>query len=296
MRQRAERAKVTLTGVAETLLIPLLGRATDAVAPSPILGDPFARGVVERLDYDFGKLPMPATHAAGVALRARLYDRWTAGFLAAHPRATVLHLACGLDSRNQRVEWGGPGVRWIDVDLPDVVALRARVLPTSLAGRDYRLLAADITDDAWLEGVPVDRPAVVVMEGLLSYLAPAQATGLLGRLADGLGGGGGGGELHFDCMSTSVMAASRKDARSAVRQTGSAFEWAVDDVRDIEKAHGRLRLLEVIRYLEAPGVEELPLLSRVGYYVMSWVPSLRDSVRFVRFGFSGEGKPRDEDA
>ncbi|KAI0440828.1 S-adenosyl-L-methionine-dependent methyltransferase [Xylaria telfairii] len=284
MRQMtAERINITLTGVAETLMIPLLGRAVDATTQSPVLADPYAKGVMEKLDYDFAKLPMPPTHAAAVALRTRFYDRWTAAFLATHPRATVLHLACGLDSRNQRVEWG-PDVRWIDVDLPEVVALRRQVLPASLDGRDYRLLSADITEDAWLERIPADRPVVVVMEGLLSYLQPKHATGLLKRLVEKLKEG----ELHFDCMKTNVMTASAKDQKAAVNQTGAAFKWAVDNLKDVEKIHPRLGLLEVIRYLEAPGVDEFPFLTRIGYYLLSWVPGMRDSVRFVRFGFSEE--------
>ncbi|KAI8944260.1 S-adenosyl-L-methionine-dependent methyltransferase [Xylaria longipes] len=282
--QMAEKINVTLKGVAETLLIPLLGRAADATTQSPILGDPYAQGVMEKLDYDFGKLPMPPTHAAAVALRTRFYDRWTAAFLATYPHATVLHLACGLDSRHQRVGWG-PDARWIDIDLPEVVALRRQVLPVSLDGQDYRLLSADVTDDAWLEEIPTDWPVVVVMEGLLSYLEPAHATGLLKRLVERLKKG----ELHFDCMKAAIMAASAKDQKAAVSRTGSVFKWAVDDLKDVEKIHPHLRLLEVIRYLEAPGVEEFPFLSRVGYYMLSWVPGLRDSVRFVRFGFSEDG-------
>ncbi|KAJ8114839.1 hypothetical protein ONZ43_g4806 [Nemania bipapillata] len=120
------------------------------------------------------------------------------------------------------------------------------------------------------------------MEGLLSYLQPHEATGLLRRLVERLGEG----ELHFDCMNAKVRSASQRDRNAAVSQTGSVFKWAVDDLKDIEEIHPHIKWLETIRYLEAPGVEEFPFLSRVTCYLMSWVPSLRDSVRFVRFGFS----------
>ncbi|KAI8629806.1 S-adenosyl-L-methionine-dependent methyltransferase [Xylariaceae sp. FL1651] len=279
--QATGRIKVTLTGVTETLLIPLLGRAFDAKTQSPILGDPYAKGVIEQLDYDFGKLPMPPTNAAAVGLRGRLYDRWTTSFLDTRPRSTVLHLACGLDSRNQRVKWGS-NVRWIDVDLPEVVALRRQVLPTSLPGQDYQLISADITEDPWMHSIPTDRPVLVVMEGLLSYLKPDDGEMLLKRLVERFKEG----ELHFDCMNTTVLSAARKDHKAAVSQTGSVFQWGIDDPRDLEKLHSHLKMLEVIRYLEAPGVEEFPLLSRATYYLMSWVPGLRDGVRFVRYGFS----------
>ncbi|KAI3325824.1 polyketide synthesis O-methyltransferase [Xylariaceae sp. AK1471] len=279
----AGKTKVTLTGVTETLLIPLVGRALDASAQSPILGDPYARGVMEKLDYDFTKLPVP-THGAGVSLRTRFYDRWTAAFLSKHPRATVLHLACGLDSRNRRVEWKSPDVRWIDVDLPEVVALRGQVLPTSLPGQDYQLVGADVIDDAWLESIPTDRPVLVVMEGLLSYLKPEDGKRLLERLIEKLKEG----ELHFECMNATALLASQKDKKSAVKQTGAEFQWVVDNLKDLEEIHPQLRMLEAVRYVEAPGVEEFPLVTRIAHYMMSWVPSFRDSVRFVRFGFSGE--------
>ncbi|KAK4098706.1 hypothetical protein N658DRAFT_398013, partial [Parathielavia hyrcaniae] len=59
--------------------------------------------------------------------RARALDWWTADFLALHRArnqpVTVVHLACGLNARCFRVEHG-PDVRWFDVDLDDVVALR----------------------------------------------------------------------------------------------------------------------------------------------------------------------------
>ncbi|KAI0505609.1 S-adenosyl-L-methionine-dependent methyltransferase [Xylaria bambusicola] len=285
IQQILERPKVTLTGVTETLLIPLLGRAADAATERPILGDRYAKGVLEKLDYDFGKLPMPPTHAGGVALRARFYDRWTSAFLSSRSHTTVLHLACGLDSRNQRIEWG-PNVRWIDIDLPDVVDLRRQVLPTSLPGQDYRLVSADVTDDAWLKEIPTDRPVVVVMEGLLSYLEPEDATGLLKRLVETFQEG----ELHFDSMSAMLLKEGNKQTKMAVSKTGAKFKWAVDDLKEIEKIHPHLRMLEAIRYIEAPGVEELPILSRIGYYMLSWMPSMRDSVRFVRFGFSDDVK------
>ncbi|KAI1259218.1 polyketide synthesis O-methyltransferase [Xylariaceae sp. FL1019] len=277
--------KVSLTGVTETLLIPLLGRVLDAEAEHPILGDAHAKEVIRKLEYDFAKLPVPPTHATGVALRTSLYDGWTTSFLSRHTRATVLHLACGLDSRNQRVKWTSPDVRWIDVELPEVVAIRRQVLPTTLSGQDYQLIEADITDAAWLEDIPTDRPVLVIMEGLISYLREDEGRSLITRLVSKLKEG----ELHFDCMNTTVLKASNKPGEIAVSRTGTTFQWAVDDPKSLEDIHPRLRMLEIIRYLDlAPGVGQFGWQTRASLYLLSWLPSLRDSVRFVRFGFSAE--------
>ncbi|KAI0158314.1 polyketide synthesis O-methyltransferase [Xylariaceae sp. FL1272] len=285
-RPNTPSIKVSLTGVAETLLIPLLGRVLDAEAEHPILGDSHAKEVIRKLDYDFAKLPVPPTHAAGVALRTSLYDGWAASFLNRHTCATVLHLACGLDSRNQRVKWTSPEVRWIDVELPEVVAIRRQVLPTTLPGQEYQLVEADITDAVWLEHIPTDRPVLVIMEGLVSYLQEHAGRTLISRLVSKLKEG----ELHFDCMNASVLKATNKQGEIAVSKTGTTFQWAIDDLKSLEDIHPSLKMLEAIRYLDlAPGVGQLGWQTRASFYLLSWLPSLRDSVRFVRFGFSDQG-------
>jgi O-methyltransferase involved in polyketide biosynthesis len=53
-----------------------------------------------------------------------------------HQPVAVSHLACGLDAWAHRISWSNNTrgmVRWIDVDLPEVVDLRRKLLP-ELAG------------------------------------------------------------------------------------------------------------------------------------------------------------------
>lgn len=100
--------KAQLTEEKETLLATLYGRAIDSRAKNPILGDTTAADTVRRLDYDFTRMRLSPGDAAGVALRARQLDVWTARFLARHEEATVVHLGCGLDTRVQRLD-PGPG-------------------------------------------------------------------------------------------------------------------------------------------------------------------------------------------
>ncbi|RDL38760.1 uncharacterized protein BP5553_03100 [Venustampulla echinocandica] len=280
MEQRA-KVDVTLKGVAETLFIPLAARAFDATTQRPILGDSYAKDALDKLDYELDKAALPPGQCAKIALRSRQFDRWTASFLATHPHSTVLHLACGLDSRAQRVEWGSD-IRWVDIDLPEVVALRRQILPQSFSGRDYRLLGASVTDSAWLEDIPADRPTVVVMEGLLSYLMEEDVEGLLSHLVDRLQEG----ELLFECVNLAVLSSLRKGKLKAVEQTGAQFNWAVDDLKKLEDIHPHLEMLESINFMEAPGIEELSFTSRATMYLLSWLPSIRESVRFVRFKFS----------
>ena len=82
-----------------------------------------------------------------------------------HPDAVVLHLGCGLDSRVFRLDPPAT-VQWFDVDQPDVIELRRKLY----SDRDgYQMIASSVTDPAWLESIPADRPVLVVAEGLLMY-------------------------------------------------------------------------------------------------------------------------------
>src|ERR1700712_1500343 len=110
------------------MLATLYAKALDVDLPQPILGDRFAKEIVARLDYDWSQTTITARTSPSVTTRSAHFDCWPRQFLAVHPKATVLHLGCGLDSRYFRID-PGPDVEWYDVDYPDVAALRRQPLP-----------------------------------------------------------------------------------------------------------------------------------------------------------------------
>ena len=104
----------------------------------------------------------------------------------------MLHLGCGLDSRYYRLD-PGPGVEWYDVDYPDVADLRRQLFP---AREHCHVVAASVTDPAWLADVPADRPTLMIGEGLTMYLTEADGVALLRRIVDHAPSG----ELQFDAF------------------------------------------------------------------------------------------------
>jgi len=271
-----EREKVALTGAPETMLATLYARALDSRAQRSILSDEAAARAVERIEYDFRRTGITATTAAGVALRGRQLDVWTREFLDAHPDATVLHLACGLDTRAQRLGVP-PGVRWIDLDHPDVVALRERLLPPP-AG-DYHLVSASVTDEGWLDSVPADRPAVAVFEGLSMYLRKEDGRRLIERIT----GRFPSGHVLFDAYGT--IAIRLQKLVPAVRNAGATLYWGVDDPRELETWHDRLVLLDALRSVDMPGLDMLPPAGRLQLRVLSLIPKLRDAGWILRYQF-----------
>ncbi|MCP3804034.1 class I SAM-dependent methyltransferase [Allokutzneria sp. A3M-2-11 16] len=271
-----DREKITLTGAQETMLATLYARALDSVRPDPVLGDVAAADAVRRIDYDFRKTGIKGTSAVGVALRAKTLDDWTREFLAANPECTVLHLACGLDTRVHRMA-PPASVRWIDVDFPEVVELRERLLPTPPG--DYTVISSSVTDDAWLEQVPADRPVVAVFEGLSMYLSEEDGTRLVQRIT----GRFPSGELLFDCYGS--MGIKLQKLVPAVRNAGATLDWGIDTPGQIERLHQGLTCVDALRSVDMPGLEKLPLSGRIGMRVIAHIPALRDIGKIMRFRF-----------
>lgn len=271
-----DREKITLTGAPETMLATLYGRALDSRSPRSILHDDEAERAVGRIDYDFRRTGMTGTTAAGVALRARQLDSWTAEFLAAHPESTVLHLACGLDTRVLRLT-PAPSVRWFDVDHPEVIALRERLLPAPTG--DYRMIGASVTDEAWLDAVPADRPTVVVFEGLSMYLRKEDGKRLVQRVC----GRFPSGRLLFDCYGS--LSVRLQKLVPAVRNSGATLHWAIDDPREIEGWHDGLQCLDALRSVDMPGLDQMPASGRLALGVLAHLPGFRNAGRILRYRY-----------
>ncbi len=95
-----EKLHVDLSGAPQTMLATIYAKALDADLPKPILGDRFAKEIVERIDYDWSKTTITKATSPSVTTRTAHFDNWVRQFLAVHPEAVVLHLGCGLDARS----------------------------------------------------------------------------------------------------------------------------------------------------------------------------------------------------
>ncbi|NBE80066.1 class I SAM-dependent methyltransferase [Micromonospora rubida] len=275
--------KVSLTGAAETTLATLCARAVDARSPHPMLGDRTAAEILDRLDYDFSGLRIQPATAIGVALRTRFFDRWTRRFLDAHREATVLHLGCGLDGRVQRLD-PGPGVRWFDVDQPEVIELRDQLYPPR---PNSRTLGASVVEEGWLAEIPTDRPVLVLGEGLAMYLGaddgPRMLRAVVARFPLG-------GEIVFDSYSRATVRMS--GPLPVMRQTGAQMRWGVDDPREVPREVPGLRLVESVKAYDTadPGDHRrLPLGLRLRLLldtrVLAKLPISRGVGHISRFAF-----------
>lgn len=280
------KSTITLTGSPKTLLITLYCRYNDCQTPRPILNDKWAGHVLDQLDFNFEEMQPSSFFCAIMSLRTRFLDQWTTEFLNKHrdEPVTVLHLACGLDARAHRVTWGR-NVRWIDVDLPEVVELRRKLLPEP-AG-DYTLLAGSVLDDSILASIPNDRLTVVVFEGLLMYLQPSDAEGLITRLCTRFESNGG--ELLLDGLGWVNLALQRWVGMmfnlAWLKKAKATWSYAVDDPRSLERLHPGLKLVTALPVSDNDGIQDMSYGHQWVAWLLALLPGFRDAMLFLRFSF-----------
>ena len=199
-----------LAGVSETALLTLNGRAYQARHPHAIIDDPMAVQVVDSIDFDFDKFGK--RKGQEMALRSLAFDRATKSFLAQHPDATVVALAEGLQTTFFRLDAAIPNARfrWVTVDLEPIIALRKRVLPESPR---ITTLAQSALDYSWMDAVDPSNGVLITAEGLLMYLQPDEAMGLITACANRFPGG----QMIFDLPPVMVKKFAPKGMRSSSR-------------------------------------------------------------------------------
>ena len=216
--------------VQQTLFFPLLARARETGRRRPLLRDPKAAELVRQIDFDAGTFNQSVMSFL-VVLRTMILDWWVRQFLAVNPDGTVVELGTGLNTRFERTDNGS--VHWVDLDLPDTIALRRKFFTDS---ERQRMIAASLLDEDWLTTVKeLPAPHFFVADGVLPYLTEDEVTAVLARIAarfpDSL--------LAFDAYPRSVLEMEHK---MAAKRGIARWQWSCDDPRTLEQ-YG-LRLLE----------------------------------------------------
>ena len=174
-----------LDGVSATTLWTLHNRASEAKRSDGVIRDPWAVTLFDAIDYDYHRFGKPnQSHA----LRAVAFDAAIRDYLSTHPKASVVALAEGLQTSFWRLQRLGvvDEVRWYSVDLPPVMALRDKLLP-----HDDRIvaLAQSALDRSGMDRIDPSDGVFITAEGLLMYLEPDDALGLIGDCAQRFPGG-----------------------------------------------------------------------------------------------------------
>ena len=169
--------------VSDTALWVATYRAMESERPDALFRDPFARRLAgERGEAIVRALPGGASMAWTMIVRTAVFDELILRLTREGGVDTVLDLAAGLDARPWRLDLPAT-LRWVDVDLPDMLAYKRGVLGAERARCRYEARALDLRDAAARRSLfgelgASSQRALVLSEGLLIYLEPREVAEL----------------------------------------------------------------------------------------------------------------------
>jgi O-methyltransferase involved in polyketide biosynthesis len=200
----------------------------------------------------------------------------------------VLEIASGLSPRGATFS-RDPAVRYVEVDLPGMVARKRELLLRTEEGKavlarpNWTLEGADARTDDLAARLEAGRPACVVGEGLFMYLDAAEQRGLWSRIATALRAAGSG-TFVFD------LTPGPEQPRPGI--LGRALRWLMERFtkgKSFEK-DGRVRG-DYLRELSEAGFDGVESLE-AGPLLESWklpFPGERTQVVLFRCRVGGPG-------
>ena len=221
-----------MDNVNKTMYIPLYGKAYVS-HKGMLLNDPKAEEIWATEGFALKGKSKSKWLAYYMAMRARVFDQWLQEKMIADPSAVVLHLGCGMDSRVLRVEaaMGQNTARchWYDVDFPAVIAERKRYYQEN---DYYHMVTSDVRDPQWMQQIPVDSHAIVVLEGISMYLAPEELNAVLTNLS----GHFVSVKILMDCYT--IFAAKASKYKNPINDVGVTQVYGLDDPIVLEDSTG----------------------------------------------------------
>ena len=232
------RPEPLIRNISDTARWVAVYRARETERPDALFRDPFARRLAgtrgEEIAAGLGKrAPMDWPFTT----RTYLFDT----FVADHVRAggdMVVNLAAGLDARPYRMDLP-PSLRWVEVDLPEILAYKEEIL----AGEKPRCLLERVRLD--LANRELRRPifaelgkgpanALILTEGLLTYLSEEQVAGL----AQDLAAPDGFRKWAVDMVSRRLREILMKDLGPMLEEARAPFRFSPEEGPDFFIPHG----------------------------------------------------------
>ena len=248
--------KITLSGVPETMLQTVYARARESRGRG-VIRDAKAEELVEKLDYDFSLAEKDTAMRSGVIARTIVLDRLTTAYLAGHPGAVVVNIACGLDTRCYRMT----GYRhWYNLDLPETMAVRETLLPESSA---VTQIAMSAMDDWGSRIEETDAPVLIIIEGLTMYLTEADVQRIFAVIA----GRFDAATVLVETMNPMVV---KRFKEKSIEGSNAKFTWGVRDGRALAA------LLPDFRFVAEHGLTEGVAVFAPVYKLLDKLPAVRN--------------------
>lgn len=224
-----------LTGTPHTLIIPLAGRAhSRSLFPKEEFDDPSARQVMARLNYKNPLITKNPFIVKGAVGRALAFQQESQYFLDQYPHVTVVNMGCGLSNYFQWLD--NDKIRWIDVDLPEVMKIRHQLMPVK--NERIKTLVGSILDESFFDRLEIrsNEPTLFLCEGVLMYFTEEQVSQLLRRLGEK---GAKGSQIIFDHIASLAVGSGRWNP--LFKRWGTDFLWGIDHLQDLDQLDAKFK-------------------------------------------------------
>lgn len=220
-----------LKGVEETMLIPLVIKANETMRTNARIRDEKAVEILKKLNMDTEKYDKFMSHE-GVVARTILFDNEMKHYIDKYPDAVCISLGCGFDNRFERIDNGK--ISWYDLDFPNVINARKMFFEDR---KRVNLIAKSALDKSWTDEVEKGKVTIIIIEGMLMYLAEEQVKELLNIIKDGF-------KNVFIIAELMPMATSGGTKyHDTVKNTSATFKWGVKNAKEVEKLCNGLKLI-----------------------------------------------------
>lgn len=224
-----------LKDVQKTLFLPLWGRAQASLMQEPVLYDRRAVELIDQMDFDFSALykNFGLFHALSLAVRAKEFDAILLDFISRKGSASVINIGAGLDTSFSRV--GSKNVRWFDVDMPEVIELRKKLIPET---SDMSEISKSMFDKSFINDIGDADNLLFIVGGVFMYFEEAKVRQFFEQLASEFQNA----EIIFDVLSPSfIRYYNRKLSKSGFK--GAVMKWGIRDLSIIEGWNPTLKVL-----------------------------------------------------
>lgn len=176
------KLKVNLSGVPQTSLVVLYGRAKISKEHGSLFNDAKAVELVERIDYDFSAFVEKAIAdyvLLATVARAIQFDNIVKAYIIEHPHASVINLGAGLETEFFRVDNGT--IHWYDLDLPEVIEIRKQLLPET---DRVTCISKSFLDPSWCQDIDTEGGVFIIAGGLFRYFGETEIRQFFSMLID----------------------------------------------------------------------------------------------------------------
>jgi O-methyltransferase involved in polyketide biosynthesis len=189
--------------IQSTMVGPLYARAKYSKLYPDLLQDDKAAGIYEMVlklhpdsTDEFKILDEFIDELLGLSfiIRARTFDDTIRQFIEKKPSATIVNVGCGLDTTFSRVDNGS--ILWYDLDLPDAIEYRRRLIPET---ERSRCIPKSFFDPSWMDDITFSETngLLMIAGGFFVYFDEERIADLFKAMARRFPGG----EFLFDSSS-----------------------------------------------------------------------------------------------